>query len=74
MLYREIMVVQCENYTNQINCLCVKVSQFLVLKMAIGALGTRFWRILEQREKSITGSALNKKCKKRIYTIIYYNK
>jgi hypothetical protein len=51
MLYREIMVVQCENYTKHINCLCGKDSQFLVLKMAVGALGTRFSRVLEKREK-----------------------
>jgi hypothetical protein len=29
--------------------------QFLVLKMAVGALGTRFWRTLETGEKPITG-------------------
>jgi hypothetical protein len=39
----------------------VKESQFLVLKAALGTLGTRFWRILEKREKPITGSTLKKK-------------
>jgi len=33
--------------------------------MAVGTLRTRLWRILEKREKSITGSALKKKCKQK---------
>ena len=33
--------------------------------MAVGALKSRVWRILEKRERPITGSALKKKCKQQ---------
>jgi hypothetical protein len=65
MLYREIIVVQYQNYTKHIKGLCGKDSQFLVLKMAVGALGTKLWRIFNKREKPITGTTLQKRYKKR---------